>query len=168
MISTRRSRKQCSVHSKGTDLAGSARHEHHPVGCGGQPASIRIRPSRDINPRGCFRQFGLAGEMAIKSATGKLEVDFNRLFSRIAGVQELAVTWRHTMAVRELPSHHREHSTRCSSPRRSASRYGSLQATPSCAPRVIWSFWSDELSPSIESVNPACASAPWCSQPLPA
>lgn len=49
-------------------------------------------------------------EMVIKARLGKLEVDFARLFSRMqtAGIRELAVTWRHAMAVRTLAAHHRD------------------------------------------------------------
>ena len=49
-------------------------------------------------------------EMVIKARLGKLEVDFDRLFSQMvtAGIRELVVTWRHAMAVRTLATHHRD------------------------------------------------------------
>ena len=49
-------------------------------------------------------------EMVIKAGLGKLQVDFDRLLARMAaaGIQELAVTWRHAMAVRELADRHRD------------------------------------------------------------
>ena len=49
-------------------------------------------------------------EMAIKAGLGRLEVDFSRLLVRMgdAGIRELAVTWRHAMAVAALADHHRD------------------------------------------------------------
>ncbi len=49
-------------------------------------------------------------EMVIKAGLGKLEVDFARLLRRMeaAGIRDLAVTWRHAMAVRTLAVHHRD------------------------------------------------------------
>lgn len=49
-------------------------------------------------------------EMVIKAGLGKLEVDFARLLRRMeaAGICDLAVTWRHAMAVRTLAVHHRD------------------------------------------------------------
>jgi PIN domain nuclease of toxin-antitoxin system len=49
-------------------------------------------------------------EMVIKAGLGRLEVDFGRLLARMsaAGIRELAVTWRHAMAVRTLADHHRD------------------------------------------------------------
>jgi len=49
-------------------------------------------------------------EMVIKADLGKLEVDFARLLRRMeaAGIRDLAVTWRHAMAVRTLAVHHRD------------------------------------------------------------
>ncbi len=49
-------------------------------------------------------------EMVIKAGLGKLEVDLDRLLLRMgtAGIRELAVTWRHTMAVSTLADHHRD------------------------------------------------------------
>jgi PIN domain nuclease of toxin-antitoxin system len=49
-------------------------------------------------------------EMVIKAGLGKLKVDFDRLLVRMgtAGIRELAVTWRHAMAVSTLADHHRD------------------------------------------------------------
>ena len=49
-------------------------------------------------------------EMVIKAGLGKLKVDFERLLARMgaAGIRELAVTWRHAMAVNTLHDHHRD------------------------------------------------------------
>lgn len=49
-------------------------------------------------------------EMVIKAGLGRLEVDFSRLLVRMrtAGIRELAVTWRHAMAVHTLANHHRD------------------------------------------------------------
>ena len=49
-------------------------------------------------------------EMVIKAGLGKLKVDFDRLLVRMgtAGIHELAVTWRHAMAVSTLADHHRD------------------------------------------------------------
>jgi PIN domain nuclease of toxin-antitoxin system len=49
-------------------------------------------------------------EMAIKAGLGKLNINFERLLARMgaAGIRELAVTWRHAMAVRGLANHHRD------------------------------------------------------------
>ncbi|MBX6420750.1 MAG: type II toxin-antitoxin system VapC family toxin [Nevskia sp.] len=49
-------------------------------------------------------------EMAIKSAMGKLQINLDRLLSRMtaAGFQPLPITWAHARAVRDLPLHHRD------------------------------------------------------------
>jgi PIN domain nuclease of toxin-antitoxin system len=49
-------------------------------------------------------------EVGIKTALGKLEVDMDELLSKLseAGFQQLAVTWEHSRAVRDLPHHHRD------------------------------------------------------------
>src|SRR5881227_512019 len=47
-------------------------------------------------------------EMVIKTSTGRLRVDLDDLlleFQRV-GLQRLAVTWSHALAVRQLPRHH--------------------------------------------------------------
>ncbi|MGA8902997.1 type II toxin-antitoxin system VapC family toxin [Bradyrhizobium sp.] len=49
-------------------------------------------------------------EMVMKAELRKLDVEFDHLLPRTeaAGIHEVAVTWRHTMAVRTLADHHRD------------------------------------------------------------
>lgn len=49
-------------------------------------------------------------ELAIKSATGKLVVDFHELGQVLyeRGYKELPVTWAHARAVDQLPGYHRD------------------------------------------------------------
>ncbi|MDB5970673.1 MAG: PilT protein domain protein [Hydrocarboniphaga sp.] len=49
-------------------------------------------------------------EMAIKASLGKLDVDSARLEQKLAeaGFQQLPVSWRHTLKLRELPPLHRD------------------------------------------------------------
>jgi PIN domain nuclease of toxin-antitoxin system len=49
-------------------------------------------------------------EIAIKNSVGRLRVDLDRLLGRLdaAGAEHLAVTWRHSRLVADLPRHHQD------------------------------------------------------------
>ena len=49
-------------------------------------------------------------EIAIKAALGKLSIDSEVLEEQlsVSGLQQLPITWQHTVQVRKLPMHHRD------------------------------------------------------------
>jgi PIN domain nuclease of toxin-antitoxin system len=82
--------------------------------------SIVIHVLRGIEARAVRERIALAGtifvsavsilEIAIKVSIGKLRVDMNDLLRQLPqdGFAELAVSWRHSRAVHDLPLHHRD------------------------------------------------------------
>lgn len=72
-----------------------------------RPARQAIEDARNV----VLVSAASAWEIAIKAATGKLPLPSGaerriRTEMEVAGFAELAVTWRHAFAVRDLPRHH--------------------------------------------------------------